>query len=173
MAEVSAALLPLLLAVGAVGTLLRGRQPFHRLSDGIREGLETVLRIFPPVTATLVAAHLFRASGALEALTRLLLPLLTKLGLPPETAGLMLLRPLSGSGALAFASEVMAEAGPDSRTGRIAAVLLGGTETTFYVTGVYFSAAGVKRSRHAIPAALIGEVAGFLIAGFAVDWLLS
>lgn len=167
----SAALLPLLLALGAVGALIRGQGPFRLLSDGIREGLETVLRIFPPVAATLTAAYLFRASGALEALTKLLLPLLTRLGLPPETAGLMLLRPLSGSGALAYASEVMAAAGPDSRTGRIAAVLLGGTETTFYVTGVYFAAAGVKRSRHAIPAALIGEIAGFLVSGLVVDWL--
>ena len=167
----SAALLPLLLALGAVGALIRGQGPFRLLSDGIREGLETVLRIFPPVAATLTAAYLFRASGALEALTKLLLPLLTRLGLPPETAGLMLLRPLSGSGALAYASEVMAAAGPDSRTGRIAAVLLGGTETTFYVTGVYFAAAGVKRSRHAIPAALIGELAGFLAAGAVVDLL--
>ena len=167
----SAALLPLLLALGAVGALIRGQGPFRLLSDGIREGLETVLRIFPPVAATLTAAYLFRASGALEALTKLLLPLLTRLGLPPETAGLMLLRPLSGSGALAYASEVMAAAGPDSRTGRIAAVLLGGTETTFYVTGVYFAAAGVKRSRHAIPAALIGEIAGFLVSGLVVDRL--
>lgn len=167
----SAALLPLLLALGAVGALIRGQGPFRLLSDGIREGLETVLRIFPPVAATLTAAYLFRTSGALEALTKLLLPLLTRLGLPPETAGLMLLRPLSGSGALAYASEVMAAAGPDSRTGRIAAVLLGGTETTFYVTGVYFAAAGVKRSRHAIPAALIGEIAGFLVSGLVVDRL--
>lgn len=167
----SAALLPMLLALGAVGALIRGQGPFRLLSDGIREGLETVLRIFPPVAATLTAAYLFRASGALEALTKLLLPLLMRLGLPPETAGLMLLRPLSGSGALAYASEVMAAAGPDSRTGRIAAVLLGGTETTFYVTGVYFAAAGVKRSRHAIPAALIGEIAGFLVSGLVVDRL--
>lgn len=171
MAELSAALLPLLLLLGAAGTLIRGKSSFSLLSGGIREGLETVLHIFPPVAATLTAAYLFRASGALDAMTRLLLPLLTRLGLPPETAGLMLLRPLSGSGALAFASDVIAEAGPDSRTGRIAAVLLGGTETTFYVTGVYFAAAGVKRSRHAIPAALIGELAGFLAAGAVVDLL--
>ena len=173
MAALSGLLLPLLLALAGLGAQLRGKACFSVLSEGIREGLDTVLRIFPPVAATLTAAYLFRASGALEALTGLLTPLLERLGIPPETAGLMLLRPLSGSGALAFASELMASAGPDSRLGRTAAVMLGGTETTFYVASVYFGAAGVKKTRHAIPAALIAELTGFLMAGWVVRWMFG
>ena len=173
MAKVSGYLLPLLLAVSALTALMRGRQPYALLSEGIRDGLKTVLRILPPVAATLTAASMFRASGALDALTALLAPVLRRVGIPPETAGLMLLRPLSGSGALGFASELISAAGPDSHVGRVAAVMLGGTETTFYVISVYFGAAGVKKSRHAIPAALIAELTGFLMAGAAVRWLVE
>ena len=104
----------------------------------------------------------------LDALTDLLAPLLRAAGLPPETAGLMLLRPLSGSGALAFATELIRRWGPDSLQGRVAAVMLGGTETTFYVVSVYFGAAGIRRTRHAIPAALAADLAGFLCAGIFV-----
>lgn len=173
MAKISSCILPVLLALSALTALLRGKPAFSLLSEGIGDGLKTVLRIFPPVAATLTAAYMFRASGALEALTGLLTPLLLRLGIPPETAGLMLLRPLSGSGALGFASELMVEAGPDSRVGRIAAVMLGGTETTFYVISVYFGAAGVKKSRHAIPAALIAELCGFVMAGWVVRWMFG
>ena len=173
MAKLSGCLLPALLALSALTALLRGKAAFALLSEGIREGLQTVLRIFPSVAAVLTAAYMFRASGGLEALTGLLTPLLLRLGIPPETAGLMLLRPLSGSGALGFASELMARVGPDSRTGRIAAVMLGGTETTFYVISVYFGAAGVKKSRHAVPAALIAELTGFVMAGWVVRWMFG
>ena len=172
MAKISGCILPLLLALSALTALIRGKPAFSLLSEGVRDGLSTVLRILPPVAATLTAAYMFRASGALEALTELLTPVFVRLGIPPETAGLMLLRPLSGSGALGFASELMAEAGPDSYVGRVAAVMLGGTETTFYVISVYFGAAGVKKSRHAIPAALIAELCGFLMAGWCVRWML-
>ena len=109
---------------------------------------------------------MLRASGALEAFTALLAPALSRLGVPPETAGLMLLRPFSGSGALAMGSEIMAEHGPDSLIGRTAAVMLGSTETTFYVLAVYFGAAGIRRSRHALPAALCADAAGFLAAAW-------
>lgn len=173
MAKISGFILPLLLVSAAVTALIRGKSAFSLLSEGIRDGLHTVLRIFPPVAATLTAAYMFRASGALDALTGLLTPVLLRLGIPPETAGLMLLRPLSGSGALGFASELMAKVGPDSEVGRVAAVMLGGTETTFYVISVYFGAAGVKKTRHAIPAALIAELTGFLLAGRFVRWMLG
>lgn len=173
MAKISGLILPLLLVFAAVTALIRGKPTFSLLSEGIRDGLQTVLRIFPPVAATLTAAYMFRASGALEALTELLTPALLRLGIPPETAGLMLLRPLSGSGALGFASELMAKVGPDSEVGRIAAVMLGGTETTFYVISVYFGAAGVKKTRHAVPAALLAELTGFLLAGWFVRRMLG
>ena len=136
--------------------------------DGIRQGLTTLLRILPPLIALLTAVYMLRASGALEALTELLRPALELLGIPPETAPLMLLRPISGSGAMAAASELMQSFGPDSYVGRTAAVMLGSTETTFYVVAVYFGAAGVRRTRWAVPAALCADLAGFAASALAV-----
>ncbi len=158
----------LLLALGAVLGLRRRTPLVSALGEGMEEGLRTVLRMFPPVAAILTAAAMLRASGALDALAAFLGPGLERLGIPRETVGLMLIRPLSGSGALAFGSDLIREAGPDSRLGRIAAVMLGSTETTFYVLGVYFGAAGVKRGGKAVPAALAADVAGFLAAGMSV-----
>ena len=161
----------LLLLLGA-GLGLRRRVPLVSvLGEGIEEGLRTVLRMFPPVAAILTAAAMLRASGALDALASLLGPGLEKLGIPRETVGILLLRPLSGSRALAAGSSVIREAGPDSLAGRIAAVMLGSTETTFYVLGVYFGAAGIRRSGKVIPAALAADLVGFLAAGISVRLL--
>ena len=156
------------LIIAAVGlfALLRGVDVFPALTDGAAEGLKTILRILPSVVCLLPAVYMLRASGAVDTLTHLLSPVLQALGLPAETVPLMLLRPLSGSGALAVGSELMQTYGPDSLAGRTAAVMLGSTETTFYVVAVYFGAAGVKRTRHAIPAALCADLAGFLAAAW-------
>lgn len=167
----SGGLVAALLALVAAYAVCRSVPLFEALTEGMREGLHTLYRMLPPIAATLTAVYMFRASGAMEALTELLRPVLTRLGIPPETAGLLLLRPLSGSGALALGQELMTAAGAASQTGRIAAVMLGSTETTFYVLSVYFGAAGIRHSRHAAPAALIGDLVGFLAAGVFVRLL--
>ena len=157
------AMLPAL--IGLVG-LLRGTDVFSALTDGARRGMELTGRILPSLVALLPAVYMLRASGALEALEKLSAPLLVRLGIPAETVPLLLLRPLSGSAALAAGAELMARCGPDSPVGRTAAVMLGSTETTFYVLTVYFGAAGVRRTRHALPAALCADAAGFLAAAW-------
>ncbi len=151
-----------------VSTLALGRRVdvYAALLEGGRSGLELVKSILPALVLLLTAVELLRASGALEALTRLLAPTARWLGIPPETLPLVLIRPLSGSGALALGAELMAAHGPDSLVGRTAAVMLGSTETTFYTVSVYFAAAGVRKSRYAIPAALIADLTGFVAASF-------
>ena len=162
---------PLLLAgVGLCG-VLTGTDVFSALTDGARDGLKTVMRIFPALVALLTAVSMLRASGALEALTRLCAPVLAWLGIPPETAMLLLVRPISGSGALAAASDIIQTYGADSRIGRTAAVMLGSTETTFYVLAVYFGACGIRHSRWAIPAAIVADVTGFVTAAALVRCL--
>ena len=111
---------------------------------------------------------MLRASGAFEALAAALGPVLGRLGIPAETLPLMLVRPFSGSAALGVGAELIQNYGPDSPVGRTAAVMLGGTETTFYTVAVYFGAAGVRRSRYALPAALTADFMGFLAAALAV-----
>ena len=165
---VSSWLLPLLLAAVAVCGLGRRIDIYAALTRGAEEGLRTLLRIVPALVGLLTAVSMFRASGAMEQLTALLSPLLTLLGIPPETAPLLLIRPMSGSGALAVGTELMPRFGPDSYIGRVAAVMLGSTATTFYTIAVYFGSAGIHRSRHTVPAAQIADLAGFAASALAV-----
>lgn len=165
LADLAAAIV---IAGAALWGVLSGTDVFEAMVDGIKDGLGVLLRIFPSLVALLTAVYMLRASGALEALTALLSPLLSLLGIPAETAPLMLLRPVSGSGALAAAAELIGQYGPDSYIGRTAAVMLGSTETTFYVIAVYFGAAGIKRTRWAVPAALCADITGFAVSALAV-----
>ena len=160
-----------IMALAALYGVLRGVDVFAAMADGAREGLRVVVSIFPPLVGLLTAVYMLRASGALDALTQLLSPLLGSLGIPAETAPLMFLRPISGSGALAVGSELIELYGADSLVGRTAAVMLGSTETTFYVIAVYFGAAGIKRTRYAVPAALCADLTGFLVSALTVRWL--
>ena len=98
-------------------------------------------------------------------------PALSAVGIPPEVTPLLLVRPLSGSAALAVGAELISRYGPDSQVGRTAAVMLGSTETTFYTISVYFGAAGVKKTGWTVPAALLADTVGFLTAAAAVRWV--
>ena len=171
LAKFSDYLIPVLLAGAALYALCRRVDVFSALTTGAGEGLSVVLRILPPLVALLTAVSMLSASGALELLTELLTPVLTFLGIPPETVGLLLIRPVSGSGALAVGSDIMQTYGPDSTIGRTAAVMLGSTETTFYTVAVYYGAAGIRRTRHTIPAALAADITGFLAAAWTVRWM--
>ncbi len=166
--DVTALLIPLLLASVAAWGVRRKVDVYTALTDGAAEGLRVVLRICPNLIALLSAVYMLRASGALDFFTALLAPVLTAIGIPPETAPLLLIRPLSGSGALAAGSELMAAYGVDSTVGRTAAVMLGCTETTFYTIAVYFGAAGVRKLRYTVPAALTADLVGFLAAAWCV-----
>ena len=137
---------------------------YDALLQGAAKGLEILLRILPALVTLLTVVAMLRASGALELAAELLAPALEWLGIPPETVGLMLVRPISGSAALAVGADLMWEHGVDSLIGRTAAVMLGSSETTFYTISVYFGAAGIKRTRYAIPAALCADVVGFFCA---------
>ena len=159
-------LVPALLLGVSVLALGRRVDVYGALLEGGRQGLELVKTILPALVLLLTAVELLRASGAMEALTRLLAPAAELAGIPPELLPLVLIRPLSGSAALAVGADLMAAWGPDSVVGRTAAVMLGSTETTFYTISVYFAAAGVKRSRWAVPAALIADLTGFAAAAF-------
>lgn len=164
----SAWLLPLLLAGAALWGTGRRVDVYGALAEGGKSGLRVAVSILPPLAALLTAVYMLRASGALDVLTSLLSPVLTALGVPPETAPLLVIRPLSGSGALAAGSDIMRQYGTDSYIGRCAAVMLGCTETTFYTIAVYFGAAGIKRTRYTIPAALTADLAAYLAAAWSV-----
>ncbi len=144
---------------------------YSALVVGAGNGLNVLSRIFPALVGLLTAVYMLRASGTLELLSKVLSPWMEKLGLPAELLSLMLVRPISGSAALGVGAELIQTYGPDSYLGRVAAVMLGSTETTFYTIAVYFGAAGITRTRYAIPAALCADLTGFLAAAWAVRLL--
>ena len=161
-------LVPLFLAGVALYAMARRVDVYAALVQGAGEGLGTLVRIVPPLIGLLTAVYMLRASGALELAARFLEPALDLLGIPAETVALMLVRPISGSAALGVGSELISTFGPDSYVGRVAAVMLGSTETTFYTIAVYFGAVGITRTRYAVPAALCADLTGFVAAAWAV-----
>ena len=166
--NLSSLVVPVLLAAVAVCGLGKKVDVYSALTHGAEEGLTVLLHIIPALVGLLTAVGMFRASGAMEWLTGLCAPVLAWLGIPPEATPLMLIRPVSGSGALAVATDLMTTYGPDSYIGRVAAVMLGSTETTFYTIAVYFGSAGIHRTRHTIPAALAADLTGFAASALAV-----
>ncbi|MDY5942999.1 MAG: nucleoside recognition domain-containing protein [Oscillospiraceae bacterium] len=169
----SALLVPALLCFTACFASARGVDVYAALTSGAAEGLNVLLRILPSLVALLSAVCMLRASGALEALSALLAPLLSALGIPSEVAPLLFIRPISGSGALAVGTEIMSEAGVDTYVGRVAAVMLGSSETTFYTIAVYYGAAGITKTRYTIPAALCADAVMFLASAWAVRLLMG
>ena len=157
----------LLLAVSALA-LGRKENPYDLMLAGAAEGLKLLVSIVPALVLLLTAVTMLRQSSAIDAIGQVLAPVFSLLGIPPETAILVLIRPISGSAALAVGADLMAQYGVDSLIGRTAAVMLGSTETTFYAISVYFGAAGIRRTRYAVPAALIADLTGFVVASLTV-----
>ena len=157
-------LVPILILVICSAALRKGENGYQLLLEGGAEGLQLLVAIIPSLVLLLTAVTMLRQSGAVELLSRLCSPVFSFFGIPPETAILVLIRPISGSAALAVGTELMATYGVDSAIGRTAAVMLGSTETTFYTISVYFGAAGIKRTRYTVPAALAADFVGFFMA---------
>jgi spore maturation protein B len=165
--------IPVLVAgIPALG-LARGVRVYPAFVEGAKQGFETAVRIIPPLVAILVALGMLRASGAMEAFTRALAPVLGPLGVPASVVPMILVRPLSGGGALGVVGDVLRSEGPDSYAGRLVSVMAGSTETTFYVLAVYMGAAGISRYRHALAAGLIADLTGFAAAVVTVRLLLG
>lgn len=165
-------LIPGILALCGFAGLRKKVDVYTALTDGGLEGLRLLKTILPSLVVLLTAIEMLRASGAMDKLSELLSPLCGFCGIPPETLPLMLVRPFTGSGALALGADLMAHYGVDSTVGRTAAVMLGSTETTFYTLSVYFGAAGIQKSRYTLPAALFADFIGFISAAFFAKTLL-
>ena len=161
--SLSSWLIPALISGLLIFGYLRGVRIYEVLTDGAKEGFTTAIRIIPFMVAIFVAIGMFRASGAMDILVAVLSPLTSAMGMPAEALAMGLLRPLSGSGSFAFMSEIIKQS-PDSLLSAMVSVIQGSSETTLYVLAVYFGAVGVRRTRHALPAALCGETAGLIAA---------
>jgi spore maturation protein B len=160
----------LLVAIPLVG-IIRRVKVYDVFIEGAKEGFEVGVRIIPFLVGILVAIGMFRASGAMDLLMAALRPIVAPTGFPPDLVPLAILRSLTGSGSLAFTTDIVKTYGPDSAIGHMAATMYGSSETTFYVLAVYFGAVGVRRTRHAGPAALIGDLVAAAAAVAVWTWM--
>ncbi len=157
-------LVPFLLLTVSLIALRQKKDTYSILLSGTAEGFQVLRSIIPPLILLLTAVTMLRASGATEVISHYLAPLFQFFGIPPEAALLVLIRPISGSAALAVGADLMAHYGVDSQIGRTVAVMLGSTETTFYTISVYFGAAGIQKTRYTVFAALLADAVGFFMA---------
>ena len=152
--------IPFLLSFFPVYAATRGIKVYEEFVEGAKEGFGVILKIIPFLVTMLVAISMFKGAGGIDLLTRVLTPVLAPLRFPTDLLPLALMRPLSGSATLAILTDIIHRLGPDNIVSRMAATIYGSTETTFYVAAVYFGSVGVKQTRHAIPAGLLGDLAG-------------
>lgn len=156
--------IPFLLVMFPLYAAVRRVRVYEEFVVGAKEGFDVAVRIIPFLVAILVAIAIFREAGGIDLLSRLLSPILLPLGCPPELLPLILMRPLSGSGSTGIFAELAGEFGPDSLIAKMAGTIMGSTETTFYVIAVYFGSVAVRRTRHAVPAGLLADLAGVVAA---------
>lgn len=161
-------IVPILLLLSSAIALHKKENTYDLLLSGAADGLKLLVSLVPALILLMTAVTMLKASGAMEIISSVLAPVFRFFGIPPETALLVLVRPISGSAALAVGADLMAQYGVDSQIGRTAAVMLGSTETTFYTISVYFGAAGIQKTRYTVPAALIADFTGFFMASLTV-----
>jgi spore maturation protein SpmB len=154
-------LIPVLIAGFLLYGYWRGVKVYEVMTDGAKEGFSTTVKIIPFMVAIFVAIGMFRASGAMEIMVKVLSPMTELIGMPAEALSMALMRPLSGSGAFGLMSEIVTK-DPDSFLSALVSTMQGSTETTFYVLAIYFGSIGITRTRHALPAALCADAAGLL-----------
>lgn len=145
---------------------------FDSFIEGASQGLKTTADILPALICLMTCIGMFKASGGIDMLSELFSPITEFFGFPKECTSLIFVRPLSGSGALAVYSDIIAQYGPDSFIGRVASTVMGSSETTFYTLAVYFGAVKIKNTRHALPSALAADMTAWIAAGAAVRLLL-
>ncbi len=160
--------IPLIMALVCLFALIKRTDLFSEFVKGAEEGLVTVKEIFPSLLALMVSVGMFKSCGGVELISSLLQPVTDLFGFPSECTPLMILRPFSGSGAVAIFENILTNCGADSFAGRVASVMLGSSETTFYTIAVYFAATKVKKTRYALAAALVGDLCGWWLSALAV-----
>jgi spore maturation protein B len=160
----------MLVGIPLVG-MIRKVKVYDVFVDGAKEGFDVGVKIIPFLVGILVAIGMFRGSGAMDLLTAGLQPLMRATGFPAELVPLAILRTLTGSGSLAFTTDLIKTHGADSLMARMAATMYGSSETTFYVLAVYFGAISVRKTRHAVPAALVGDIVAAIATVAVCMWL--
>ena len=171
--QVSDYAIPAIFIIIISAAILRKVKAYDLFIEGAKDGIETVIKIMPSLVGLLVAVGVFKASGALDLLIILLRPLIDLLGMPPEVAPLALLRPISGSASFAFVTEIIKAFGPDTYEGRVAATMMGSTETIFYTLAVYYGSVGIKNIRYTLIAAIMADIISVIASLWACRFIFG
>ena len=164
-------IIPLMLFAVLSMAIFRKQPVYEQFIDGAADGLQMLVRIVPPVIAVVTAVYMMRASGLLDWILNFISPVTGFIGIPSEVMPLAIIRPLSGSGAMGIFADILSQHGADSDIGKIASIICGSTETTFYCLCVYFSMTRVKNNIKVIPCALIGDITGIIVGVLTVKLL--
>lgn len=160
--------LPVTVALIVISGAVKGIDVFDYFIDGAKKGIETVLSLLPVLIGLVVSVAMLNASGGVDVCTKILAPVFTLVGIPEEVIPLCILSPVSGSGSLTVYENLINIYGPDSFAGRVASVIAGSTETTFYAVAVYLGSVGIKKSGTVVPCALLGDIVSFITASLSV-----
>ncbi len=156
--------LPVIILLVLTIGLLKKIPIYEAFTEGAKDGFKISINIIPYLVAIIVAISMFRASGAIEMIGMALEPILTKFNIPADTIPIMLVRSLSGSAALGVFSDIANNLGADDYATKLSAVMVGSSETTFYVLAVYFGSIGISKIRYALAIGLLADFIGILTA---------
>jgi spore maturation protein SpmB len=165
--------IPLIILTFIIYGFLKKVKVYEAFVEGAKEGFNVAVKIIPYLVGMLTAIAVFRSSGSMDVLVSLLQPITSLIGMPAEALPMALMRPLSGSGSIAIMSEIMKTYGPDTALGVLVSTLYGSSETTFYVLAVYFGSINISKTRHALAAGLLADLAGVIGATFIVRLLFN
>jgi spore maturation protein B len=168
----SKSVIPIIFLLIITYGMFKGRKVYEWFIEGAKEGLQVVIRIFPYLLAMIIAVQIFKEAKLMDLLNNLIAPVGNLIGLPKELIPLLIVKPLSGSGAMGVFTDIIKSIGADTRTGLIASVVMGSTETIFYTITVYFGAVKVKKIRHTLWAAVFADMTAIIVAIFMVDKFL-
>ncbi len=168
----SKSIIPIIFLLIVTYGMIKGKKVYEWFIEGAKEGLDVVKRIFPYILAMIIAVQIFREAKLMDVINYLLGPIVNLIGLPKEIIPLVIIKPLSGSGAIGVFTDIIKNFGPDTKIGLIASVIMGTTETIFYTITVYFGAVKVKNIRHTLWAAVFADITAIIMAVFVVNFFL-
>ncbi|MBU6136405.1 MULTISPECIES: spore maturation protein [Clostridium] len=165
-------IIPIIVIIIITYGMFKGRKVYEWFIEGAKDGLKVCLNIFPYLLAMIIAVNIFREAKLLDILNNMIAPIGGLIGLPKEVIPLVLVKPLSGSGAVGILTDILKTYGPDTTIGLISSVIMGTTETIFYTITVYFGAVQIKKIRHTLWAAILADITAIIAAIFLVSRLL-
>ena len=169
MEKVTSVILPLVTVLIVVFGIIKGFDVFDSLVTGAARGLQSAVKLLPPLMGLVLGVTMLRQSGALDVITKMLEPVAEITGIPVDVLPLTVLSPVSGSGSLTMYEQILKNFGPDSLEGRVASIIMGSTETTFYAVTVYYGSIGIKKSGCTVPAALLADMTSFIVSALSVN----